>query len=339
MIQHKIISWYLKNKRDLPWRNTTNPYFIWLSEIILQQTRVAQGLPYYEKFIEKYPKIEDLANSEEDEVLRLWQGLGYYSRGRNLHGTAKTIVNQYKSIFPDRFSELLKLKGVGNYTAAAIASFAFKEAVPAIDGNAIRVISRIFKIDSPSDSPATLKQIYEYSEALIAECEPDLYNQAIMEMGATLCTPKKPSCEICPVQTECLSFPEKDYERIPYKAKRTKVTDREIHYLVLQNEENVFMKQRTDADIWQNLYDFPEFSPDSLSENINLLNPLETEEFPAVTHLLSHRRLKVHFVRALIQGQDVDIKDGNWYSLEEAEKLPKPKVIDDFLKKIRFSPS
>ncbi len=333
MVQNKIISWYLKNKRTLPWRNTRNPYFIWLSEILLQQTRVAQGLPYYEKFTEKYPTVFDLARAPEEEVLRLWQGLGYYSRGRNLHATARYITEELHGIFPDTHRGLIRLKGVGDYTAAAIASFAFKEKVPAIDGNAIRVISRLYAIDKPVDLPSTLQEIRQLSLELISEVEPDLYNQAIMEFGAMLCTPKNPKCDICPVQAECLSYPGKDYLRIPYKSRKTKVQERALHYLVFEHQGSFFMKQRTASDIWQNLFDFPETGPEELPTLLRRLNTVPERVFPPVTHLLSHRKLTIYFTHCLLPDKDIPL-EGTWFTVEEAEELAKPKVVVDFLSRI-----
>lgn len=329
MIQNKIISWYLKNKRTLPWRNTQNPYFIWLSEIILQQTRVAQGLPYYEKFTEKYPTVFDLANAGEEEVLRLWQGLGYYSRGRNLHATARYIAYECAGRFPDSFSGLVRLKGIGNYTAAAIASFAFREKVPAIDGNVVRVITRLYNIDKPVDTPATLQEIGQISLGLISTVEPDLYNQAMMEFGAILCTPKNPKCDICPVQTECLSFPQKDLLRIPYKSKKTRVLERTLHYLVFKHRGSFFMKQRTGSDIWQNLFDFPEAEPGEIPGLLQSLNAGSVHTSPPITHILSHRKLTIFFTRCTLQDKSIPLQ-GAWFTPEEAEKLPKPKVIVDF---------
>jgi len=329
MIQNKIISWYLENKRTLPWRNTKNPYFIWLSEIILQQTRVAQGLPYYEKFTEKFPTVFDLAGAPEEDVLRLWQGLGYYSRGRNLHATARYIAGELAGRFPDTFSSLVRLKGVGDYTAAAIASFAFKEKVPAIDGNVIRVISRLYAIDAPVDLPSTLQEIRQISFDLISSVEPDLYNQAMMEFGAMLCTPKNPGCNICPVRAGCLSFPGKDFLRIPYKSKKTKVLERSLHYLVLEYGGNFFMKQRTGSDIWQNLFDFPEISPEELPGLLQSLNAGPARAFPPVTHILSHRKLTIHFTHSKAADKNIPL-EGAWFTPEEVEKLGKPKVIVDF---------
>jgi A/G-specific adenine glycosylase len=319
MVQNRIISWYLQNKRSLPWRKTENPYFIWISEIILQQTRVAQGLPYFERFVAQYPTIFDLAAAPEEEVLRLWQGLGYYSRGRNLHQTAKNIVEHHQGIFPNSYKEIIRLKGVGPYTAAAIASFAFKERVPAIDGNVLRVISRILRIESPIDSPDTQKEIRNVAEEWISTVEPDTFNQAMMEFGAIQCTPKAPLCETCPVQVFCLSYPDKAYLNLPFKAKKTKVQQRDIYYKIYRKGNQYLLKQRKESDIWKSLYDFPEGKPESF-----------LKEYPTTTHLLSHRKLQIHFY-VCEPGQEEC--EGVWFTLDEIEELPKPKVIDDFIRK------
>lgn len=319
MVQNKIISWYLKNKRSLPWRNTQNPYFIWISEIILQQTRVAQGLPYFERFTEKYPTLEDMANASEEEVLRLWQGLGYYSRGRNLHQTARHIVHSLNGRFPNTYQDLLKLKGVGAYTAAAIASFAFGERVPAIDGNVLRVISRIFKIQEGVDLSSTQAQIRGILEEWIKTVPPDTFNQAMMEFGAMLCTPKSPNCSQCPVQSHCLSYPEKDYLTIPFKSKKTQVKERRINYLIYSKEGKYYLKRRSESDIWKNLYDFPEGDPQYI-----------VNTYPSKIHLLSHRKLDIHFYHCELREDSELPETGNWFTLEEIQQLPKPKVIADF---------
>jgi A/G-specific adenine glycosylase len=223
MFAEKIISWYKKNKRDLPWRYTLDPYKIWLSEIILQQTRVAQGLPYYNSFVTKFTTVKDLANASESDVLRTWQGLGYYSRARNLHHTAKLIYDSYNGIFPDNFEELKKLKGVGNYTAAAIASFAFKQRVPAVDGNMMRVFSRYFEYKEPIDSPKAQKDFFRIGLELIKKVDASDFNQAVMELGAIVCSPKNPKCNECPLQNNCVAFANKTQLIYPIKSKKIKV--------------------------------------------------------------------------------------------------------------------
>jgi A/G-specific adenine glycosylase len=344
MFGKKIISWYLINKRDLPWRNTNNPYFIWLSEIILQQTRVQQGLPYYEKFIENFTTVESLAAAEEEEVLRLWQGLGYYSRGRNLHKTAKMVVEQYAGNFPNNFKDLQKLKGVGRYTAAAIASFAFNQSVPAIDGNALRVITRFLEINEPIDSPLVQNKVFEISKDLMVGVESNLYNQAVMELGATVCTPKKPFCIGCPVNMECKAFENKSFVTIPFKAKKTKVSQRFLQYFVFEFENSLWLRKRDTSDIWANMYDFFLIESNDLDFTENLdqcLSDLAIEvgdihKYPPVNHVLTHQKQQIVFVKIRCKTRPI-IPNGEWYSLEEIEKLAKPKIIVDFVERLATS--
>lgn len=342
MFAKKIISWYLGHKRDLPWRNTNNPYNIWLSEIILQQTRVQQGLPYYEKFVENFKTVEELAAANEDEVLRLWQGLGYYSRGRNLHKTAQTIVDVYEGKFPDNFKDLQKLKGVGKYTAAAIASFAFNESVPAIDGNALRVITRFFEIFDPIDSPSVQKNIFEISTDLMKNVDAGNYNQAVMELGAMVCTPKNPSCDVCPVNIECKAFENKSMGKIPTKAKKTKVSNKFLLYLVFEHEERYWLKKRTEKEIWANMYDFYLVEMENLEyeekvqEYIEKLKA-EVEEinlYPVVNHILTHQKQQIIFVKVKCKSAPA-LTDGNWYRWDEIERLAKPKIIVDFMTNLK----
>ena len=251
-----LLNWYQRHKRNLPWRETTDAYAIWLSEVILQQTRVAQGLPYYLKFIEAYPTVQYLAAAPEDEVLRLWQGLGYYSRARNMHFTAKQVVQEYNGQFPSSYHELQKLKGVGSYTAAAVASFAFKEKVAVLDGNVFRVLSRVFGISDDIAAPASRKVFQQLADSLIPEQAPDTFNQAIMEFGAIQCTPVMPDCMFCPLQTSCFAFNRGLVQELPVKSKAKAVRPRFFHYLVFEWQGSYFMRKRLAGDIWQGLYDF-----------------------------------------------------------------------------------
>ena len=218
-----LTDWYLENKRDLPWRKTTNPYYIWLSEIMLQQTRVAQGLPYYEAFTKVFPTVFDLANASEEQVLKLWQGLGYYSRARNLHATAKHIANDLDGIFPSDYKNLLKLKGVGEYTAAAIASFSYNEVVPVVDGNVFRVLSRYYNVETNIASAKAKKEFTLLAQEVISKDNPALFNQTIMEFGALQCVPKNPNCTICPLNTSCAALWLKKVSELPVKIKKLKV--------------------------------------------------------------------------------------------------------------------
>jgi len=300
----KLMNWYSEFKRPLPWRDTTNPYKIWLSEIILQQTRVDQGLPYYKKFVSTFPKIKDLANADEQEVLKLWEGLGYYSRARNLHETSKHIVAHFNSEFPDNYNSLLKLKGVGPYTAAAIASIVFKECVAAIDGNVLRVVSRLFLIEEPVDKVKTQKAIRIILQDLIVKNNPGDFNQAMMELGAVICSPKNPQCSSCPVSVHCLAFAKQKQNTIPIKTGKIKVKEIYFNYLVPDSEGKTIINKR-DLGIWIGLYQFPLIiSHGRLLNKSEIKNEINGSGYstitnlkpsPIIIHLLSHRKIKARF--------------------------------------------
>lgn len=306
----KLISWYLQNKRELPWRNTVNPYHIWLSEIMLQQTRVLQGLPYYLKFVEAYPVVSDLASAPEDEVLKMWQGLGYYSRARNLHATAKIVSEEMSSVFPDNYKDLLKLKGIGDYTASAIASIAFNQPEAVVDGNVYRVLSRFFGIATPINTTAGQKEFKQLAQQLIDERQPGTFNQAIMEFGARYCVPQNPDCVNCIFNDSCVAFQKKKVKELPVKIKAKPVKMRYFNYLVILSEnEHTILQQRTGKGIWQKLYEFPliETSEDisikalknlsqfkNFSENLKIENIFLFNEKPVV-HKLSHQHLNTRF--------------------------------------------
>lgn len=252
-----IIRWYNKNKRDLPWRHTNDPYRIWLSEIILQQTRVQQGTPYYETFVKKFPTIHNLANAKEDVILRAWQGLGYYSRARNLHETAKYISKKLKGKFPREYEEILKLKGIGGYTAAAIASFAFNQPYPVVDGNVFRVLSRCFGITTPVDSTKGKQKFIKKAQLLLDKNHPGLFNQAIMEFGALQCIPQNPDCKKCPLNKSCNALQNNIVPNLPIKSKKGQTRTRHFNYFFIRKNSKILIKKRTGKDIWKNLYDFP----------------------------------------------------------------------------------
>ncbi|MFN3852339.1 MAG: A/G-specific adenine glycosylase [Spirosomataceae bacterium] len=346
LFEQKIIGWYQSNKRDLPWRNTKDPYKIWLSEVILQQTRVAQGLPYYEKFVENYPDVISLADAPEQEVLRLWQGLGYYSRARNMHATAKLIANQYNGVFPNSYAELIKLKGIGPYTAAAIASFAFKEKVAVVDGNVYRVLARVFGIETDIASNEAKKVFGELANQLISEKHPDTFNQAIMEFGATHCIPANPQCMFCIFHYECEANATGRQATLPIKSKKVKVRERFFNYYVLEYDDKILMRQRDIKDIWgglndfylveddQKLLDFDEVEDEVLSgilKQSTIAN--ESEEF---THILTHQRIKAKFWHLKLDTQPKKIEGYEWYNINEIDKLPKPILIEKYLKKYHF---
>ena len=298
-IQAELISWYLINGRELPWRNTKDPYLIWLSEIILQQTRVQQGLPYYLKFSMTYPTVQHLARANEEDVLNLWQGLGYYSRARNMLKTANEITKQLNGQFPQSYQGLLKLKGVGEYTAAAIASFSFDEAVAVLDGNVYRVLSRLFDIDLPIDSGGGKNAFKELAGAFLDRKQPATFNQAIMEFGALHCTPKKPACFQCALSKNCLSNARGTVNLRPVKLKKTKVTQRFFIFSVFLVDEQTIIQKRVKKDIWQGMYEFPMEEFDSKSQQSEYLEQnrknilFQTEE---ITHILSHQRITAFFI-------------------------------------------
>ena len=293
-------SWYSKYKRELPWRNTTSPYHVWLSEIILQQTRVAQGLSYYNKFVESYPTIEDLAKDSEDNVLKLWQGLGYYSRARNLHATAKIVSSEFNGVFPAAYDEIIKLKGVGAYTAAAISSFCYGEKKAVVDGNVYRVLSRYFGISTPIDSTIGKKEFQELAQECLSSENPGEHNQAIMEFGALQCTPR-PNCEACPLSASCIAYANSAVKAFPVKGKKIKVRDRYFNFIVISDNDSFYIQKRESKDIWRNLYQFP------LKESEKeILSPFELEEtivnqavFLQVSeqfkHILSHQCIYAKF--------------------------------------------
>ena len=300
-----LIEWSAANSRNHPWKETDDPYRIWLSEIILQQTRVDQGTPYYLKFIATFPKIELLANATEDEVLKLWEGLGYYSRARNLHETAKTILSKYNGVFPKTYNEILSLKGIGPYTAAAISSFAYKLPYAVVDGNVIRVLTRYLGIENDVSLKETLHSITDAAQLFLDKTDPDLYNQAIMDFGATICTPKKPDCLSCPIQESCSAYHTEKVSMIPFKSKKTLKKTRYLHYHVFSSNNEILIRKRDNSGIWKGLYEFylKEEGDEKSAPIISIkrdLSPIVQnitlkEESHVITHLLTHQTLLCRF--------------------------------------------
>ncbi len=337
-----LIQWYLQNKRDLPWRKTDNPYFIWLSEIMLQQTRVAQGLPYFLKFAHAFPTVFDLANAPEEKVLKLWQGLGYYSRARNLHAAAKHIAFNLNCKFPHNYTELLKLKGVGDYTAAAIASISYGEAVPVVDGNVYRVLSRYFGIETDISSSRAKKEFRELAASQLPKDNASAFNQAMMEFGALQCVPRNPDCPVCVFNAQCVAYQTGKVDKLPVKLKKTKVVNRYFNYLVIRDAEGKsVMQKRTAKGIWHNLYEFP------LLETVEEIPVKETvgliENFPGfgfkptgirlltperIIHKLSHQHLHIRFWEVALAEKITGAM------LPQALKAyPVPVVIHNFIEK------
>jgi A/G-specific adenine glycosylase len=340
-----LIDWYLNNKRNLPWRETANPYYIWLSEIILQQTQVKQGLPYYIDFVTQFPTIEDLAHTNENNVLKLWQGLGYYSRARNLYTTAIYIVNNLNGEFPNTFSELLKLKGVGDYTASAIASICFNEPTAVVDGNVYRVLSRYFGIHTPINTTSGFKEFKALAQKLINVDRPAEFNQAIMEFGATQCKPKSPDCNICPLNSNCIALQQNLIEKLPVKIKANKVKKKYFNYIVILSENNkTILEQRKGKGIWENLYQFPLIETKKTASNKEielLLKDLETLKNSTfevslyntkeIIHKLSHQHLHTKFWIITLKNS---IKKG--IPIATINKYPVPTLISNFIKSFNF---
>jgi A/G-specific adenine glycosylase len=337
-----LIKWYLQNKRDLPWRKTTNPYPIWLSEIMLQQTRVTQGMPYFLSFTTAFPTVFDLAKANEEQVLKLWQGLGYYSRARNLHKTAQTVAFEMGGIFPDNYNDLLKLKGIGDYTAAAIASFSYNECVPVVDGNVFRVLSRYFDIETDIAQASAKKEFAALALELMPKDNPAQFNQAIMEFGALQCVPKSPNCTICVFNSSCAALQKKKVDQLPVKSKKTKVRNRYFNYIVATDDfGNTIIQKRTAKGIWHNLYEFPLFETDKVEDfeivaqqiqqyffkENEILSLLEYNE-ESIIHKLSHQHLHIKFWKASIKGA---IENG--IDIEAVKAFPFPIVIHNFIEK------
>lgn len=337
--RQELISWYLINKRDLPWRKTKNPYKIWLSEIILQQTRVQQGLPYYWKFIAAYPTIQALALANEDEVLNLWQGLGYYSRARNMLKTAKAINEEYNGCFPTSYNDLLKLKGIGEYTAAAIASFSFKEPVAVVDGNVYRVLSRLFDIETPIDSGEGKKAFRFLAEEVLDKANPSTFNQAIMEFGALQCTPKKPDCNNCVLNGACLSRENGTISKRPVKKKKNASKQRFFVYKIFLDENKTLIQKREEKDIWQGLYEFPLEEFGDAKKQMEYIQTCKGKTLycsSEITHILSHQRIKTFFIYLKSEKKKDPLKQGVLsVSINELYRYPVSVLTENFLKKTK----
>lgn len=340
--QQEIIRWYLSNKRSLPWRDTQDPYVIWLSEIILQQTRVEQGLPYFNRFLEAYPAVADFAAATETEILKLWQGLGYYSRGRNMLFTARQIMELHAGVFPVSYADLIRLKGIGEYTAAAISSFSSGEAKAVLDGNVFRVLSRYFGISTPINSTAGKKQFSELAQSMIHTEDPALYNQAIMEFGALQCKPKSPLCPNCPLQLSCYAKNNALVPVLPVKIKKAAVKIRYINYFICQDGDDILVNKRIKEDIWQHLYDFPriETNAEASVGNEEFLNEVKQKfgddvsilSLMEMKHLLTHQIIYVKFFALDNYIINFNINaEVNWVSWTDFDKLPQPKILTKFI--------
>ena len=343
-ISNKLTGWYKNNKRDLPWRDISDPYRIWISEIILQQTRVNQGLSYYNRFIERFPTVQILADADEDEVLKYWQGLGYYTRARNMHKAAQKINTGFNGIFPSLHEDIIQLPGIGEYTAAAISSFAYKEPYAVVDGNVYRVLSRLFSIQTPIDSSAGKKEFSFLAQNLLSKSHPGIHNQAMMEFGALQCVPVNPDCEICPLQSACMAYEMNLVTLLPIKSKKKKSTTRYFNYLFIQLEGNTFLQKRVASDVWQNLFEFPLIESDHL---LNTTELTDTDFFKSIMvdinevnifkisnpmkHILSHRVIFAQFISITVSNQNESLKQFIQVPLIEIDHFAVSRLMEIFL--------
>ena len=341
-----LLKWYDIHKRDLPWRKSREPYYIWVSEIILQQTRVLQGMDYYNRFIETFPDIFSLAGAPVEKVLKVWEGLGYYSRARNMHETAQKVVEIFGGKFPHQYDELLKLKGIGPYTAAAIASIAYQQPVPLVDGNVYRVFSRLFGIDIPSDTAKGKKKMIHIATTLLPAGRPGDFNQAVMEFGALQCVPGKPDCSRCPLRKMCLAKKQDRVEELPVKDKETKIITRYIHYLVWISNGEIILKQRKEKDIWYKLYDFPEIpdkkgiEPRKLFRGFLGKHGISYDQHAKmfisepVLHQLTHRHIIARFYHVYNKKWHIDMDEGNFrVPLDHMKNYAFPRLITAYMEK------
>lgn len=341
---NKLIAWYRLEGRDLPWRKTQDPYIIWLSEVILQQTRVEQGLPYFYTFVEHFPSVTEFAAADEDQVLRLWQGLGYYSRARNMHKAARIVVQDYGGQFPSDYEYLLRLPGVGEYTAAAISSFSVGECKAVLDGNVFRVLARVFGIPTAINTGEGKKLFQSLAQDLISTNDPGIYNHAIMDFGATVCKPKVPLCENCVFRGECAAFEEDTVGVLPVKLKAKQSRDRYFNYFVIEDDGMILMSKRGSEDVWANMYEFPLIET---KDKLGLEELIHTEEYRAAfgdatvepiggvtKHILSHQNIYARFFR-LPNAKDILKKKDAWnyFLLENLDKLAKHKLVFSFIDK------
>ncbi|NVJ89949.1 MAG: A/G-specific adenine glycosylase [Flavobacteriaceae bacterium] len=335
----KLILWYLQNKRDLPWRKTKNPYFVWLSEIMLQQTRVTQGLPYFLAFTNEFPTVFHLAKAPESKVLKMWQGLGYYSRARNLHATAKFIANELNGVFPNNYNDIIKLKGVGDYTASAISSICFNEPKAVVDGNVYRVLSRYFGIETAINSTQGIKEFKELANTLLDTTKPGTYNQAIMDFGAIQCKPKKPLCMFCPFNESCVALQKNKIDMLPVKEKKLKIKKRYFNYLVVKTETNTtILTKRNGKGIWQGLYEFPNIESNKSLDFSELIQTKNFKELVTkdsvlnlfnkkeIVHKLSHQHIHTQFW--IVETKTHEKATISW---TDVNNYPVPILIANFL--------
>jgi A/G-specific adenine glycosylase len=340
----QLMQWHFnENSRQMPWKGIKDPYKIWLSEIILQQTRVEQGLAYYEKFIKKYPKVADLATAKDGDVFKLWEGLGYYNRCKNLLATARTIVANYKGKFPASYETLLTLKGIGPYTAAAIASFAFQLPYAVVDGNVYRVLSRYFGIQIPIDSTEGKQHFQQLASGLLFKEDPSAFNQAMMDFGATMCKPLAPECIECPLHMHCKAFKDVTVNQLPVKEKRLSKKKRNFNYFIFEYKRKFLIQKRTRKDIWENLYEFYLLESDDkihwdhksvldfLSHQLGIQTAIIVSQSEQFIQQLTHQQIKTSFIHIELLEMPVSLKKLDWYTPQKITQFPFPKVINEWL--------
>lgn len=343
-ISDTLSAWYLANKRELPWRDISNPYLIWISEIILQQTRVNQGMSYYLRFIERFPSVADLALSDEDEVLKYWQGLGYYSRARNLHKAARQVMTDFEGVFPVEHADVLKLAGIGDYTAAAICSFAYDKPFAVVDGNVYRVLSRLFGLETPIDSGVGKKEFARLAQELISKSHPGIHNQSIMEFGALQCVPVSPDCLRCPLQQNCRAYELNSVDQLPIKSKKTKVSNRFFNYFFIELDGKTYLQKRIAKDVWQNLFEFPLVEAEKL---LTVEELMETDDFRQLfngiaevevvkisnpmKHVLSHRVIYAQFVTVKISDENAVLSERIKTPISEIDQFAVSRLMELFL--------
>ena len=344
----KLLRWNKEeNDRQMPWKGEKDPYKIWLSEIILQQTRVEQGLKYYNNFVRTFPTIRQLAKAPDEKVFKLWEGLGYYSRCRNLIATARYIAEERKGVFPDTYDEIKSLKGIGPYTAAAISSFAFNLPHAVVDGNVFRVLARIFGIDKPIDSTEGKKYFSELANELLDKKQPGLYNQAIMDFGAVICKPANPLCQTCGFKNDCVAFLQNRINELPVKEKKTGMRKRWFFYFVIGYKDQVAIRQRMAKDIWQQLYEFPMIESDKEHDIQKMISAAEKADWlqkkkydtislsPVFKQQLSHQMIAARFIAVKLHNKPVSANDWQWITAKNFTKHAFPQVINQYLRKTK----
>lgn len=342
-----LLDWYKENKRELPWRESADPYVIWISEIILQQTRVAQGMDYFLRFTERFPDIASLAAAHEDEVLKYWQGLGYYSRARNLHAAAKDLMARFGGVFPSHYKEILSLKGIGEYTAAAITSFVWNQPYPVVDGNVYRVLSRLYAVDTPIDTPKGKKQFTELAGYVMNPEQAGPHNQAIMELGALQCVPQHPDCGVCPLKDRCMAYNARSVQQYPVKQHKTKTRNRYFHYFHILHKGKTYLSRRGAGDIWEGLYEWPlietassmDFAglqeTDAFHRLFDEAGPLNVSiELSGIKHVLSHQILYATFYKVEVGTVGEGLKNYLPVAYGDVEKYAVPRLIHIYLEKL-----